>query len=79
MLHPCLKGKREGKEDDRTANKELRMSAAGMASLRRREDAVLRYYNDLANNCTFGVGTLVHSGRCTDEELQRPVTVEHVD
>lgn len=61
------------------ANDRLRTSAAGLASLRQREGAVLRYYNDIANNCTFGVGTLVHAGPCTIEELNRPVTVEQIN
>jgi GH24 family phage-related lysozyme (muramidase) len=33
----------------------------------------------MANHCTFGVGTLVHHGPCTDEELHRPVTAAQVD
>jgi len=47
------------------ANETMRMSANGMSELRRRESVVLRYYNDTANNCTFGAGTLAHLGRCT--------------
>jgi lysozyme len=43
-----------------------------------REGAVLRYYNDVANNCTFGIGTLAHFGRCTDDELRRPVTLADI-
>ncbi|WP_081992540.1 lysozyme [Collimonas arenae] len=61
------------------ANEHMRTSTAGMAALRTREGAVLRYYNDNANNCTYGVGTLAHSGVCTPEELQRPVTIPQVN
>ena len=61
------------------ANETMRMSAAGMSELRRRERVVLRYYNDVANNCTFGAGTLVHLGGCTAEELARTVTAVQVD
>lgn len=61
------------------ANETMRMSAAGMSELRRRESVVLHYYNDSANNCTFGVGTLAHLGGCTGEELARTVTVAQVN
>jgi lysozyme len=61
------------------ANENMAMSPAGMAALRQREYAVLRYYNDVANNCTWGVGTLAHHGPCTAEELRRPVTAAAVD
>ncbi|MFP3711328.1 lysozyme, partial [Paraburkholderia sp. SIMBA_009] len=47
--------------------------------LRRRESAVMAYYNDQANNCTYGVGTLAHTGPCTPEELRRPVTTTQVN
>lgn len=33
----------------------------------------MAYYNDVANNCTYGVGTLAHTAPCTPEELARPV------
>lgn len=56
------------------ANETMQMSAAGRTALRERERAVLSYYNDAANNCTYGVGTLAHRGPCTDDELRRPVT-----
>lgn len=61
------------------ANETMRMSAAGMAALRQREGAVLRYYNDAANHCTYGVGTLAHHGPCTPEELRRPVSIVDVN
>lgn len=61
------------------ANEDMRMSAAGMSALRRAEGAAMRYYNDIANNCTWGVGTLAHLGPCTPEELNRSVTAAEVD
>lgn len=61
------------------ANEDMKMSAAGMAALRQREGAVLRYYNDAANNCTYGVGALVHFGACSEDELKRPVTIADVN
>ena len=61
------------------ANETLRMSANGMSELRRRESVVLRYYNDSANNCTFGAGTLAHLGGCTADELSRTVTAAQVN
>jgi lysozyme len=61
------------------ANENMHISAAGLTELRLREGAVMHYYNDLANHCTFGVGTLVHHGPCTPEELQRPVTEQEVN
>jgi lysozyme len=61
------------------ANETKRLSAAGWTALRTREHAVLHYYNDVANNCTYGIGTLAHHGPCTDEELQRPVSAADVN
>lgn len=61
------------------ANENLRMSSAGLLALRQRENVALRYYNDQANNCTFGVGILLHIGPCTTEELRRPVTAQEVN
>ena len=61
------------------ANEDMRMSSAGIAALRRREGAVFSYYNDSANNCTYGIGTLAHLGVCTTEELRRPVTISEVN
>jgi lysozyme len=61
------------------ANETMHMSAAGMAALRQREGAVLRYYNDIANHCTYGVGTLAHHGPCTPDELRRPVSIADVN
>jgi len=61
------------------ANENMRLSQAGWTALRVREHAVMAYYNDQANNCTYGVGTLAHTGPCTHEELARPVTVGQVN
>lgn len=60
-------------------NNDLRMSEDGLTALRNRERVIMRYYNDAANNCTFGISTLVHHGPCTDEEFQRPVTITDVN
>ncbi|BEU21766.1 glycoside hydrolase family protein [Paraburkholderia sp. 22B1P] len=60
-------------------NETKQMSAAGLSALRAREGAVLHYYNDIANNCTFGVGGLAHHGPCTDDEMRRPVSVADVN
>lgn len=61
------------------ANENMRLSETGWAALRDREQAIMHYYNDQANNCTFGVGTLAHPGPCTPEELRRPVTSAQVN
>lgn len=58
-----------GQNADRT------MSADGQAALAQREGHVVgnSYYNDGANNCTYGVGLLAHTGPCTEAELHRTV------
>jgi lysozyme len=61
------------------ANETMMMSGGGRAALRRREGVRLDYYNDQANNCTFGVGTLAHAGPCTAEERARTLTTAQVD
>lgn len=61
------------------ANENMRLSQDGWTALRTREYAVMAYYNDQANNCTFGIGTLAHNGSCTQEELARPVTAAQVN
>ncbi|WP_233802319.1 lysozyme [Paraburkholderia sp. HP33-1] len=61
------------------ANESKKLSSTGRTALRLREGVVLRYYNDIANNCTYGLGTLVHTGPCTAAELRRPVTPADVD
>lgn len=67
------------RKDANMANETMRMSTTGIEALRQREGAVLRYYNDAANNCTYGVGTLSHSGPCTPEEMRRPVSIAEVN
>ena len=60
------------------ANATLSTSAAGRAALAAREGQGGRpgnqggAYDDSATNCTVGIGTLVHYGPCTPEELSRP-------
>jgi lysozyme len=61
------------------ANENMRMSAAGLARLRQRERVVMRYYDDVAHNCTYGIGTLAHLGPCTDAELHRAVSEADVN
>ncbi|AOJ08740.1 glycoside hydrolase family protein [Burkholderia mayonis] len=61
------------------ANENMRLSDAGRIALRTREHAVMAYYNDQANNCTFGVGTLAHAGPCTPQEFARPVSAAQVN
>jgi lysozyme len=51
-----------------------RLSSAGLLSLQRNEGFRRTYYNDTANNCTYGVGTLAHMGLCTNDELGHPVS-----
>jgi lysozyme len=76
---PCIFATLITKGETIMANENMRMSAEGVTALRLREGAVLRYYNDAANHCTYGVGTLVHRGPCTAEELERPVTVAQIN
>ena len=62
-----------------SANATLRPSQAAYAALLFYEHQRMTYYNDSHNgNCTYGVGTLVHRGPCTPEELRRTVTREQV-
>lgn len=61
------------------ANESKRMSTQGLVALRLREGIARRYYNDIANNCTFGIGALVHLGPCTADELRRPVADEQIN
>jgi GH24 family phage-related lysozyme (muramidase) len=55
-------------------NADQTISASGVAAIRDGEG--LRnggaHYNDIANNCTVGLGTLVHHGPCTAAELAQP-------
>ena len=61
------------------ANSHRHLSAMGHVHLRRREGVRNYYYNDVANHCTYGVGTLAHRGPCTAEELHAPVTEEQIN
>jgi lysozyme len=56
------------------ANQNLSLSDHGRVELVRREGLIRHYYNDAVNNCTYGVGTLAHSGPCTPQELQTPIS-----
>ncbi|QCP55021.1 lysozyme [Trinickia violacea] len=49
------------------------MSTEGQRALQHNEGLRRVYYNDSANNCTFGIGTLAHMGPCTARELGQPV------
>lgn len=62
------------------ANDSKRLSEAGVAALEFNEGLRFRYYNDTANNCTYGVGSLAHMGPCTAAELGHavsPALVQH--
>jgi len=56
-----------------SANQNLSLSSSGLAALIRHEGVVKHYYND-PFNCTYGVGTFVHYGKCTAQEVRTPVT-----
>jgi lysozyme len=63
-------------------NKKMSISAAGILAIKKHEKKMLRYYNDLGKskgNCTYGYGTLVHYGICTEDELKIKVTEEMVE
>lgn len=60
--------------DRKNANANRRLSDQGVRDLQRNEGLRLVYYNDTADNCTYGVGTLAHMGPCTAAEVGRPVT-----
>jgi len=57
------------------ANADRSMSAQGQAALMQREGQAPGggYYNDTAQNCTYGIGLLAHTGPCTADELRRAV------
>lgn len=59
--------------------KTMQFSSGALAALRTREHIAMHYYNDAANNCTFGIGALAHHGPCTQEELRREVTPADVN
>lgn len=50
------------------------MSHNGRIQLVQHEGIVRHYYNDAAQNCTYGIGTLVHTGACTAQELRTRVS-----
>ena len=58
----------------KSGNSALTMSAKGLAALKQHENVVQSYYNDPADNCTYGVGTLVHFGPCMAAELHTKVS-----
>ncbi len=61
-------------------NQNLRVSHAGENAMRAREGVVHHYYDrDGGRNCTYGIGTLVHPGPCTAEELRRHVTEAQIN
>lgn len=64
------------------ANDSLSMSPAARTRLRRREQDVFRYYDDMGpgkGNCTWGAGILAHRGPCSKEELGRPVSAAQAE
>jgi len=76
MAQPATATKKE------SPNAKLSMSAEGRLRLASRERLRLEYYNDGGKNrghCTYGYGTLVHRGVCTEEELAIRVTKEMAD
>ena len=60
-------------------NANLTTSQAGVDALTLREGVRTTYYNDSANNCTFGIGTLLHSGPCTPTELRTTATAAQIN
>lgn len=55
------------------ANANLSLSTNGVRDLQTNEGLRRNYYNDTANNCTYGVGSLAHMGPCTAQELRTAV------
>ncbi|WP_229491732.1 lysozyme [Massilia sp. HP4] len=73
---------RHAKNAGGNPNGSMNMSPTARARLRATEKAVYRYYNDMGKNkghCTWGAGILVHKGVCSEEELQRKVSVDMVN
>jgi lysozyme len=58
------------------ANENLNITESGIKALSRHEGVKLSYYNDSADNCTYGIGTLVHTGVCSEEEMKTPVDLD---
>jgi lysozyme len=61
------------------ANERKSLSAAGRSALERSEGYKTTYYDDTAQNCTYGVGTLAHMGPCTPAERGRPVSNDMIE
>lgn len=60
----------------------MKMSLGARSRMLGHEKVVLRYYNDMGKNrgnCTWGAGILAHRGVCTQEELERKVTLKDLD
>lgn len=60
----------------------MNMSTVARLNLRHRETVLMKYYDDMGpgkGNCTFGIGSLVHRGPCTAEELATKVTDGQVE
>lgn len=73
---------RQAKNPDTNPNRAMSMSPDARALLRATEKSVYRYYNDMGKNkghCTWGAGILAHKGVCSEEELQRKVSVNMVN
>ena len=63
-------------------NAGMKMSLGARSRMLGHEKVVLRYYNDMGKNkgnCTCGASILAHRGICTQEELERKVTLKDVD
>lgn len=58
------------------------MSQPARLVMRNTEKKVMKYYDDGGKgkgNCTWGIGTKAHAGRCTKAELARAVTDPDVE
>jgi lysozyme len=55
-------------------NSDLKVSNNGRQFISKHEGVRLTPYNDQAQNCTVGIGDLLHKGPCTDDELKTPIT-----
>jgi GH24 family phage-related lysozyme (muramidase) len=65
-----------------SVNSGMKMSAKARGRMRRREQDVFNYYDDMGpgkGNCTWGTGILAHHGICTKEELASPVSAAAVE
>lgn len=56
----------------------MRTSPAGIHAIRFHEGVKNHYYDDQGNNCTYGVGTLAHTGPCSPAELAETVSDERI-